>query len=411
MLGAATPAGAQIYKVGSFTKTAGTAVAFASTQTASVAAALTVTTPAITPAGRNRLLVVGLSSDGVMTALTVKYGGVPLTIVPGSSVTNGATHTELWTLVAPSTTAATVVALWTTTARTVVIGAVAFSNVDQAVGPQSGISATGTSTAPAVTVVSEPGDFTMAVAGKLTNLGAETPVSRWHDVSRANQKGGGSTVTGAANVAHTWAASASSTVWSASGVNIKQVGGQTNVVPHGLGATPTALLLWSSGSTTGAGFANSVWQSFGASDGTTSRAVGTMSLTGVTTTAASRRASAKAITFIKYGQVPQAEADVSWDGTNFTLTWTMNNATAYVIHYMVMSVVSAKMVDWTTSLPGVTGDRGVGVGFQPNLIISFQGFRSDQRPSRRLRRRLHVRGGGLGHRPVGQWLSDCLRVG
>jgi hypothetical protein len=367
----AAPAGAQTYKVGSFTKTAGTAVAFSTSQTASVAAALTVATPVITPGGTNRILVVGLSSDGALTALTVKFGGVALSLVPGSSGTNGATHTEMWFLVAPSTTGATVVATWTTTARTVVMGAVAFNNVDQNVGPQSGTFATGTSTAPAVTIVSEPGDMTLAIAGKLTNLGAEPVTSRWHDVSRANQKGGGTSKPGAATVTNTWTASATSTVWSTSGVNIKQLGGQTNIVAHGLGATPTALVLWSSGSTTGTGFANSFWQSFGVTDGTTPRAVGTGSLTGVASgsSTASRRASAKGITFIKWGQIPLAEADVTWDGTNFTLTWTMNNATAYVIHYMVMSVVTAKVVDWTA--PAGTGVKSVAVGWQPNVLINF----------------------------------------
>ena len=107
------------------------------------------------------------------------------------------------------------------------------------------------------------------------------------------------------------------------------------------------------------------------SDGTTSYSTSASSADSVTTPSSSRRAAQKALTVVQYGQMLLADANLtSWDGTNFTLTWTTNNATAWVIHYMVISGVSAKVVDWTA--PASTGSKSVtGVGFQPHAVIHF----------------------------------------
>ncbi|HEV3217117.1 MAG TPA: hypothetical protein VGZ27_15400, partial [Vicinamibacterales bacterium] len=155
---------------------------------------------------------------------------------------------------------------------------------------------------------------------------------------------------------------------------VSTVSSQT--IAHGLGATPSAIILWSSGSTTGTGFGNSFWSAFGVSDGTTSRSSAAASQNGNANSpgpgsAASRRTAAKAITFVTIGQVPQADADVTWDATNFYLNWTSNTAnTGWVIHFIALSGVTAKVVDW--SAPAGTGTVAVNtVGFQPTAVIHF----------------------------------------
>jgi hypothetical protein len=369
----APTASAQTFKTGSFAKTAGTAVAVQTQNSASVLSGTTVSIAGFNPgAGANRLLVVGISSAGAGGSMAVTFGGVPLALVPGSSGTNGTTHTEMWYLVNPASAAAAVQATWTGN-RALVMGAVAFNNVDQTTPIQSGTFATGSSTAPSVTITSEPGDMVMAVAGKLVDLGAEPVASRWHDVSRPTQMGGGTTAAGAATVTRAWAASATSTAWTTSGVNVKQVGGQTNVVAHGLGLIPKAVIVWTEGETNSTFNASSI-SAFGVSDGTTSRSVGVANQNGVNPSNTSRRMSAKALTIVKWGEVTLAEATVAFDATNLTFTWTTNTGNAYVIHYLVLggASVSAKVVDWTATASGSLIDKSVtGVGFQPNAVLHF----------------------------------------
>jgi hypothetical protein len=381
VLGVAAPVRAQTFKVGSFTKTAGTAVAVQNQASASTNSAATLSIAAFNPGAlSNRLLVVGLSSSATLPSLTVTYGGVGLTLVPGSSGTNGATHTEMWYLVNPSSTASNIQANWTGN-YAVVMGAVAFNNVDQTVPVQSGTFAIGTSTTPSVTITSGVGDMTMAIAAKITNLGAPTQAQRWLDTSQASIKGFGGTAVGAATVTHSAAAAGTSTVWVSSGVSVKQVGGQTQAVPHLLGQVPSALILWTSGSATGTGFGTSDWSSFGMSDGTTSYSTSRSSLTNVTTPSASRRAAQKALTIVQYGQLLEAEATLtSWDATNINFTWSSNNGAGYVIHFLAIGGVSAKVLTWTPTVG--TGSKSItGVGFQPNVVFHLQDFDSAALPS------------------------------
>jgi len=120
-------------------------------------------------------------------------------------------------------------------------------------------------------------------------------------------------------------------------------------VAHGLGVTPKALILWTGGCT-GESFAASYLFGFGVTDGTTSRSVGASSQDNVNTTNGSKRLAEKAITIIEWGEMLLAEADFSsWDSTSFTLSWTTNNTTAYVIHFIAIggTDLSSKVVGWT----------------------------------------------------------------
>ncbi len=110
---------------------------------------------------------------------------------------------------------------------------------------------------------------------------------------------------------------------------------------------------------------------FGMTDGTTSKSVSASTQNAAATATSSSRIASKALTIVKWGNVVLAEADLqSWDASNFTLNWTTNDATAYVIHYLAIggSDVSAKVVGWTSG--SGTGQRQVtGVGFQPALVL------------------------------------------
>ena len=97
------------------------------------------------------------------------------------------------------------------------------------------------------------------------------------------------------------------------GLDIRQASTQT--IAHGLGQTPSALLLWTSGSTA-AGFNNSDWSALGMTDGTTSYSTARTAANAFAGSNTSRRAAAKAITIVDGGQVLLAEADLSVVGRN-----------------------------------------------------------------------------------------------
>lgn len=145
-------------------------------------------------------------------------------------------------------------------------------------------------------------------------------------------------------------------------------GAQT--IAHELGTTPKAIILWTNGKTNESLSANFIY-AFGVSDGTTSESISAASQDALNTSKASTRIANKAITIVQWGQTLLAEADMSsWDATNFTLNWTTNNATAYVIHFIAIggSSVSAKVVGWT--MPTATGSKAItGVGFKPDVVI------------------------------------------
>ena len=148
----------------------------------------------------------------------------------------------------------------------------------------------------------------------------------------------------------------------------------TQTIAHGLGEAPKAIILWTDGKTNEA-FGASYMFGFGMSDGTTSKSVATASQNGVTPSNASTRMANKVLTIVQWGETLVGEADLqSWNDTNFVLNWTTNNATAYVIHYIVIggSDVAAKVLEWTTAAG--TGNQAVtGIGFQPNAVIHAHG--------------------------------------
>ena len=168
-----------------------------------------------------------------------------------------------------------------------------------------------------------------------------------------------------------WAHSASAQTIKV-GSFVKSAGGApvAQVVPHGLGQTPKALILWTDGKTDES-FATNFRYAFGMTDGTTSKSVAIASQDGQAAANASRRLADKALTIVRWGEVLVAEADLqSWDATNFTLNWTTNNAQLLVIHFIAIGgpAVSAKVVNWT--MPTVTGNKSINsVGFTPDVVL------------------------------------------
>ena len=128
----------------------------------------------------------------------------------------------------------------------------------------------------------------------------------------------------------------------ATGSFIKFSAVTTQTIPHGLGQTPKAIILWTDGATNENFFAGGTRFGYGMSDGTTSRSVATASQDAVTTPNASRRIANKVITIVQWGEVTVAEADLGggacaakWDANNFCLNWTANTAaTSYVVHFI-----------------------------------------------------------------------------
>ncbi len=144
----------------------------------------------------------------------------------------------------------------------------------------------------------------------------------------------------------------------------------SQAVAHGLGVTPKALILWTEGKT-GESFGVSSLFGFGVTDGSTSKSASAGSEDAQNSSQEARRIANKALTIIDWNQVLVAEADwSSWDSTNFTLSWSTNNSTGYVIHFIAIggTDISAKVVGWT--MPTTTGNHSVsGVGFKPDIVI------------------------------------------
>ncbi len=144
----------------------------------------------------------------------------------------------------------------------------------------------------------------------------------------------------------------------------------SQTVAHGLGVTPKALILWTSG-VTNTSFTSAYRLAYGMTDGTTSESLAASSQDAMASSNSITRLANKALTIIQWSSTVEAEADLSsWDSTNFILNWTTNNTSAYVIHFIAIggTGISAKLVSWTQGT--VAGNYSVtGVGFQPDLVL------------------------------------------
>lgn len=141
----------------------------------------------------------------------------------------------------------------------------------------------------------------------------------------------------------------------------------------GVGFQPKALILFSTGTNTANGFAGSPRTALGLSSGASaSYAVCAASLNATSPSNASRRFAAKALTLVDWGETLRAECDLtSFDADGFTLNWTTNDTSAFIINYIALGgddLTNAKAVQW--ACPTTTGEASVtGVGFKPDCVL------------------------------------------
>src|SRR5437667_2135303 len=153
-------------------------------------------------------------------------------------------------------------------------------------------------------------------------------------------------------------------------------------VAHGLGIAPKTIIFWTSGKTSASGTngSGSYLLSFGFTDGTTNGSIGTTSLDASGSPTDKHYVSPKAIEILTTAGAAAGEADMQatpWDATNFYLTWTANDANAYIVHFLAIggSGVQAKVKKWSN--PGATGlDSITGIGFQPSLVFHIHAYGS-----------------------------------
>jgi hypothetical protein len=145
----------------------------------------------------------------------------------------------------------------------------------------------------------------------------------------------------------------------------------------GVGFQPRALILFTAGATTDETWADGYRAAIGfaarnAADTLTVGSVASASQDAQATSNASRRAAAKALTIVEWGETTLAECDLtSFDSDGFTLSWTTNNNQAYIIHYMALGgpdLTDAYVKGWDTGT-GTNKHSITGVGFAPDCVL------------------------------------------
>ena len=181
---------------------------------------------ALTVAGADRFLRVGVHwRTTSITVSGITYAGVALTRLGGATVSvNRAV--DYWYLIAPTTGTNNVVVTMSAAARTVV-GAISRTGVHQTTPLGTAATASGTSTAPSVTVTSATDELvddalTASVAGAVLTAGTGQ-TERYDTFYDPSIQGGGSDEAGAASVAMDWTINTSQE-WCQIGVGIKPAG-------------------------------------------------------------------------------------------------------------------------------------------------------------------------------------------
>lgn len=146
-----------------------------------------------------------------------------------------------------------------------------------------------------------------------------------------------------------------------------------------VGFTPKALILWTVGATTANSYGAGIRSAFGVSDGTDSGCVASAQDDATANTNTAKRTSTKAICIINGDGTVEAEASIAFTASGFTLTWSTNNATAYIINYQAFAGVNftnAKVLSW--SARSGTGDQSItGAGFQPAALVQLSCAQTD----------------------------------
>ncbi len=169
--------------------------------------------------GSNRIVFVCLAyryNASILLNVSATFGGAAMTFMD-SNVSTWRYGVYAWYLKNPTPGANTVVVTEANGNRYMYVGSVSFSGVDQTTPFGTRAKATGTSTAPAVTVASAVGSVCLDVV--YTEISTSAGINadagqtgRWKEVAAYLQSGAGSTKDGAASVVMSWTLG-SSVLW------------------------------------------------------------------------------------------------------------------------------------------------------------------------------------------------------
>ena len=148
-------------------------------------------------------------------------------------------------------------------------------------------------------------------------------------------------------------------------------GAPDSQVVTGIGFQPKALILFAV-PTTSVGISAEYEFGIGFSDGTDDYSIAGVSEDAVITSDSDRRHAAKALVILLQNAVVAAECDLtSFNADGFTLNWTTNNASGYIIHYLAIGgddLTNAKVGTFNQSAS--TGNQAItGTGFQPDIVF------------------------------------------
>lgn len=198
------------------------AVAYDNDQEVSGNLVTSITTPAFTISGSDRVVIAGVIEDSTVLS-SVSGAGASWAAVSGATATNGSKDVYQWRGIAPTTGSQTVTATFTNAdGAPLGLSAISFTGADQTTPAQNGTGATGTSAAPSVTVAGTTADdFVVDVF--MVPSGATADAGQ---TARANIDGtiGASTQDGADGGVMSWALG-ESLAWAIAASRIVAAGG------------------------------------------------------------------------------------------------------------------------------------------------------------------------------------------
>ena len=185
-----------------------------------------------TTSGSNRLMLVSVATDPHGDrASAVTYNGTSLSLVGVEESAGSHSRVEIWSLVAPSTGLHNVVVTMTGTGYNgLAVGVTTYTGVNQAAPLLDFNSASGRSTAAAVTVASAQNDFVFAAVHSHRGTGVVPGAGQteYWDVFIAQSNGGASGQPGASSVTSSWTVDNGD--WSAAAVSIQADGHSTTTL-------------------------------------------------------------------------------------------------------------------------------------------------------------------------------------
>lgn len=149
----------------------------------------------------------------------------------------------------------------------------------------------------------------------------------------------------------------------------------TQTITHGLGATPKALLIFTTRQADelpSGGFSQNYRLSTGMTDGTTTRQVTAASHVSSGASRAFRYYSTTIlVTTNNVGAVVNSASFVSFNSNTFTLNWTVTSGDAFAVGYMIFggAGVTADVVEWTLTTAAGNQTTAHGLGGVPQLAI------------------------------------------